>query len=87
MVTLYLVRGAPLGDDDVAGLLDDGDAVRVEQLPVSLPALAKLELEAALAVEDLDAVVVGVGDNDVVLHVDRHSDVSDKLQKLLQDKC
>ena len=53
MFTLYLVRGAPLGDDDVAGLLDDGDAVRVEQLPVSLPALAKLELEAALAVEDL----------------------------------
>ena len=47
------MRGAPLGDDDVAGLLDDGDAVRVEQLPVSLPALAKLELEAALAVEDL----------------------------------
>ena len=49
----YLVRGAPLGDDDVAGLLDDGDAVRVEQLPVSLPALPELELEAALAVEDL----------------------------------
>ena len=49
----YLVCGAPLGDDDVAGLLDDGDAVRVEQLPVSLPALAKLKLEAALAVEDL----------------------------------
>ena len=47
------MRGAPLGDDDVAGLLDDGDAVRVEQLPVSLPALAELELEAALAVEDL----------------------------------
>ena len=47
------MRGAPLGDDDVAGLLDDGDAVRVEQLPVSLPALPKLKLEAALAVEDL----------------------------------
>ena len=62
-------------------------ATRFGWLPVSLPALAKLELEAALAVEDLDAVVVGVGDNDVVLHVDRHSDVSDKLQKLLQDKC
>ena len=46
--------GAPLGDDDVAGLLDDGDAVRVEQLPVSLPALPKLKLEAALAVEDLE---------------------------------
>ena len=45
--------GAPLGDDNVAGLLDDGDAVRVEQLPVSLPALAELKLETALAVEDL----------------------------------
>ena len=54
MPPAYLVRGAPLGDDDVAGLLDDGDAVRVEQLPVSLPALTKLKLEAALAVEDLE---------------------------------
>ena len=61
VVYLHLVCGAPFGDDDVAGLLDDGDAVRVEQLPVSLPALAKLKLEAALAVKDLDAVVVGVG--------------------------
>ena len=52
----HLVRGAPLGDDDVAGLLDDGDAVRVEQLPVSLPALPELELEAALAVEDLRGI-------------------------------
>ena len=50
------MRGAPLGDDDVAGLLDDGDAVRVEQLPVSLPALPELELEAALAVEDLQGI-------------------------------
>ena len=50
------MRGAPLGDDDVAGLLDDGDAVRVEQLPVSLPALPELELEAALAVEDLRGI-------------------------------
>ena len=50
------MRGAPLGDDDVAGLLDDGDAVRVEQLPVSLPALTELELEAALAVEDLRGI-------------------------------
>ena len=55
-VSSYLVRGAPLGDDDVAGLLDDGDAVRVEQLPVSLPALPELELEAALAVEDLRGI-------------------------------
>ena len=53
---MYLVCGAPLGDDDVAGLLDDGDAVRVEQLPVSLPALPELELEAALAVEDLRGI-------------------------------
>ena len=35
--------------------------------------LSELELEVALSVEDLDAVVVGVGDDDVVLRVDCHS--------------
>ena len=63
----YLVRGAPLGDDDVAGLLDDGDAVRVEQLPVSLPALAELELESALAVEDLRGIERYRQDSSVLL--------------------
>jgi hypothetical protein len=48
-------RGA-LGDDDVARGPDDGHAVRVEELAVALAALAELELEAALLVEDLDSV-------------------------------
>ncbi len=64
------MRRAALRHDDVARRSDDGDAVRVEQLPVAFPALAELELEAPLAVEDLDAMVVGVGHDDVVLRVD-----------------
>jgi hypothetical protein len=50
---MYLVRRRPLGDDDVAGVLDDGHAVRVEQLAITLAALAELELEPSLLVEDL----------------------------------
>ncbi|KAH9401206.1 hypothetical protein TYRP_002799 [Tyrophagus putrescentiae] len=73
VVHLNLVRGRALGDDNVARLLDHGHAVRVEQLAVTLAALAKLKLEAAVLVEDLNAVVVRVGDDDVVLGVDGHA--------------
>jgi hypothetical protein len=72
VVDLDLVGGRPLRHDDVARGAHHGDAVRVQELSVALAALAELELEAALLVEDLDPVVVGVGDDDVVLGVDRH---------------
>ena len=48
-----LVDGSSLGDDNVAGVLDDGHAIGVEQLAVAFAALAELELEAALLVENL----------------------------------
>ena len=73
VVDLDLVGRRPLRHDNVARSLDHGHAVRVQQLTVALSALAKLELEAALLVEDLDAVVVGVGHDDVVLSVDGHA--------------
>ena len=47
------MNGSSLGDDNVAGVLDDGHAIGVEQLAVAFAALAELELEAALLVENL----------------------------------
>ena len=67
IVDLYLMRGRALGDHNVAGVLHHGHAVRVEQLTLALAALAKLELEAALAVKYLYAMRVGVGHDDLVV--------------------
>lgn len=50
----YLMSWRPLGHDDVAGVLNNCDPIRVEKLTVALAALAELELEAALLVEDLE---------------------------------
>ena len=49
----YLVSRGSLSDDDVSRVLDHGHPIGVEQLPVALAALAELELEPALLVEDL----------------------------------
>ena len=43
----------PLGDDDVSRVSDDCHAVRVQQLTVAFAALAELELETSLLVENL----------------------------------
>ena len=48
----------PLGDHHVPGLGEHGHPVGVEQLPVPLPNLAKLELEVPVLVEDLDPTMV-----------------------------
>lgn len=53
VVDLHLMRGRPLGDNDVAALPDHRHPVRVEQLTIPFAALAKLELETALLVENL----------------------------------
>jgi len=45
-------RGS-LGHDDVAGVLDDGHAVRVQKLAVFFATFSKLELETTLFVENL----------------------------------
>lgn len=50
--------------------MEEGVPIGIEQLTVALAALSKLKLEAALLVEHLNAVVVRVGDDDVVLGVD-----------------
>lgn len=54
-------------------LAHDRHSVWIEQLTVTLSALSKLELEAALPVEYLYAVIVCVGYYYVVLSVDGHS--------------
>lgn len=60
-------------DQSLTGLLDNRHAVRVHQLAIPLALVAKLKLETALAVEYLYAMVVCVGDNDIILGVDSHT--------------
>ena len=57
----------PFGDHNVSSLCHHGDSVGVEELTVSLANLAKLELEVAVLVEDLDPVVVGVRHNEIIV--------------------
>ena len=47
------MNGWPLRDNNIAGVPDDGNAIRVEKLSILTAALAELELEASLLVEDL----------------------------------
>ena len=72
IVHLDLVGWGSLGDDEVSGGTVDGHTVWIQQLSIALSALSELELEATFLVKHLDAVVVGVGDDDVSLSV--HSD-------------
>ncbi len=48
-----LVCWRPLSDDNVSGVLHDGNAIRVQQLTISFSTFAKLELESAFLVEYL----------------------------------
>ena len=73
VVDLNLMRGRSLGDDNVARLLDNRHSIGVQELTVAFAALAELELEAAVLVEYLNAMRVGVGHNDVVVGVDGHA--------------
>ena len=75
------MRRRTLRDDNVSIGGNDSHPVRIQQLPISLSHLkvfsepvcrnkghlAKLELEVALLVEDLDVVVVGVRHHDLVV--------------------
>ena len=69
VVDLHLMSRASLGHDDVARCLHDCDSVRVEQLTIALTALAELKFESPFLIEDLDAVIVGIGDDDVILRI------------------
>jgi len=73
IVDLYLMGRRTFRDDDVAGRFYDGDPIRIKQLAVAFTALAKLKLEPAFLVKDLDAVIVRVGDNNIVLRVHRNT--------------
>jgi hypothetical protein len=41
------------GDDDVAGVSNDRDPIRVQQLTIAFAAFTELELESPLLVENL----------------------------------
>ena len=75
--------GRSLGHHNVSSLNYHGHSVRIQQLPVSLANFTKLELEPALLVKDLYAVVVGVGHDDVVLGID--GDTTGLRELTLQD--
>ena len=79
VVDLDLMSRRTLSDDDVTGSFHDRDTIWVQQLAISLAAFAKLELEAPLLVEDLDAMVVGIGNDDVVLSINSHTRRLSKL--------
>lgn len=70
---LDLVSGGPLCHHNVPSLGHHGHPVRVEQLPVPFSNLPKLELEVAILVEHLDAVVVGVRHDDLIVLSDGHA--------------
>ncbi len=70
VIDLNLVSRRPLRHHNVPTLLHHTHSVRVQQLSVPLATLAELELEPTVLVEDLDAVRVRIGHNDVVVRVD-----------------
>ena len=78
---LHLVSRRALGDDDVSGHWADGHTIWIEQLALLFPVLSKLELQLAASVEDLNAVVIGIGHENVTLSV--HSD-SARLRELCE---
>ena len=65
----YLVSRWSLSYNDVAGALDHSHAVGVQQLSVPFAAFAKLELEAAFLVKNLNSMVVSVSNNDIILGI------------------
>ena len=69
----YLMSWGSLRYHDVSSLGHHSHSVGIQQLAVSLANLAKLELEVAVLVEDLDPVVVGVRHDDLVVLGDSHS--------------
>lgn len=73
IVDLYLVCGRAFGDNNVARCTHNSHTIRIEQLAVTFATLAKLEFESALLVENLNAMIVGVGNDNVVLCVHRHT--------------
>ena len=80
VVHLDLVGGRALGDDNVAGVAHHRHPIRVQELALAFAALAELELEATVAVEDLYAMRVGVGHDDVA--VDRTDGHAARLGEL-----
>lgn len=70
IVDLDLMRRRPFRYDYVARCANDSHPVGIQQLAVAFAALAELELEATFLVKYLNAVVVGVGHDDIVLSVD-----------------
>ncbi len=64
------MSGRTLCHHNITCLLHNAHTIRVEQLAVTLAALAELELEVTLSIEDLNAMRVGVSDNYVIVGVD-----------------
>ena len=68
-----LMSWGSFSNHDVSSLGHHSHSVGIQQLTVSLANLAKLELEVAVLVKNLDPVVVGVRHDDFVVLGDSHS--------------
>lgn len=71
IVYLDLMGRRSFGDDYVSGGPDHRDSIGIKQLSVAFTAFPELKFKSSLLVEYLNSVIVGVGDDDVVLSVDR----------------
>ena len=69
----YLMSWRAFSNDNIARAADHGNPIWVQQLAVPLAALAELELETSLLVKDLDAMVVSVSYDDVILCIDSYT--------------
>ena len=75
----YLMSWRAFSNDNIARAADHGNPIGVQQLAVPLAALAELELETSLLVKDLDAMVVSVSYDDVILCIDSYTTGFGKL--------
>ena len=60
-------------NDNVTRTANYGHPIGVQQLAVAFAALAELKLETSLLVKDLDAMVVSVSYDDVILCIDSYT--------------
>ena len=75
---LNLVGRRSLCDHDISRDGHNSHTVGVEQLPVPLANFSELELKISLLIEDLNAVVIGVGYDDLVIL--SNSNCEDKMK-------
>lgn len=70
IVDLDLMSRRSLSDNDVSRRFDDSNSIGIQKLSIPLSTFSELELESSFFVKDLNAMVVGVSDDDIILGID-----------------